>query len=101
MGAEKKARKAESVEGVVAKADSEKEMIWVKPEGAEVKRFIVRPEKAKATLDGEEAEPDAIERGQRAKVTYVVVEAKERDVEFNVARAVTLNPQEGEESDTA
>ena len=101
VGGEGKARKAESVEGVVAKADNEKEMIWVRPEGGEVTRFIVRPEKAKVTLDGEEAKPEAIERGQRAKVTYVVVEAKERDVKYNVARAVTLNPQEGEERDTA
>jgi len=90
---EKDAAKTESLEGVVARVMADKNHIVVRPKEGEAVPFKYRPDTLEVTLDGEEAEPDAIAKGQRATVEYVTTTTKQ-DREVNVARSLTLESRE-------
>ena len=91
MTEERQPREKKSVEGRVTKVDTEKNLLWVKPQSEDIMRFRYRPEKLKATLEGEEASPADIEKGQQAEVTYLVVKAANEDDKRSAARAVKLS----------
>jgi hypothetical protein len=92
---EKKASKLESLEGVVTRVLSDKNRMVVRPAEGEAVAFKYRPDNFEVKLDGEEAEPEAIEKGQRATVEYVTSTTKQ-DREINVARSLTLEDRGSE-----
>ena len=83
-------RERKSVEGRVTKVDTEKNLLWVKPRSEDIMRFRYRPEKLEITLEGEEAGPGDIEKGQLAEVTFVERAANDDD-KRSVSRVVKLN----------
>lgn len=89
-----------TITGLVAKVDTEKNLLWVKPKNQEIMRFVFRPETLKVTRDGEEAGQEDIKKGEQATVTFVVVEAVKKDVTRNIARAVKIEPAGEKESTT-
>lgn len=82
----------ETIEGVVARVDSSVNVFWLKPRDRDIMRFIYKPDTVKVTLGNEEVKPEDIGRGQRATVTFVVVQAVQKDVDRNIARLVRLDP---------
>jgi hypothetical protein len=82
----------ETIEGVVARVDSSVNVFWLKPRDRDIMRFIYKPDTVKFTLGNEEVKPEDIGRGQRATVTFVVVQAVQKDVDRNIARLVRLDP---------
>lgn len=90
----------ESVEGVVSRSVPDKRTVIVKPDDGERQPFTYKPDKVKLTLDGKEAGPDAIDKGQRATIKYKKVTTK-KDREWNVAKTIMLasrNDTPGDES---
>jgi hypothetical protein len=96
--AKKEAEKLESVAGVVLKAPSDKRALFVRPDNGERQLFTYKPDKVKVTLDGKEAEPDAIDEGQRARIGYKKVTTK-KDREVNVAKSIELQSKSGNAGD--
>ena len=92
---EKEGAKTESLEGVVARVMPDKNRIVVRPKEGEAVPFKYRPDTLKVTLDDKEAQPEAIEKGQRATVEYVTTTTKQ-DREVHVARSLTLESRESE-----
>jgi hypothetical protein len=82
------AQRLGSVEGVVRAVNVEKGRIFVSPKGEKAERVGFRPEDVIVTLGGEQVEPSAIQKGQRATVEYVVIEVKGK--ERNIARSIEL-----------
>ncbi len=85
----------QTVRGVVAKFDTEKNILWVKIRGKETTRsFQIIPESlTKVISNGEATGPDAIERGQRVAVTFI--KKAEADGEPNTARRIRINATSG------
>jgi hypothetical protein len=55
--------------------------------------FKYKPDDVEVTLQGEQANPDAINVGQQATVSYVKTTKDSREV--NVARSIWLQPGSG------
>lgn len=88
----------ESVEGVVSRSVPDKRTVIVKPDDGERQPFTYKPDKVKLTLDGKEAGPDAIDKGQRATIKYKKVTTK-KDREVNVAKSIELESKKGSPGD--
>ena len=88
----------ESVEGVVSRSGPDKRTVIVKPDDGERQPFTYKPDKVKLTLDGKEAGPDAIDKGQRATIKYKKVTTK-KDREVNVAKSIELESKKGSPGD--
>ena len=88
------ATKLESVEGIVVRSVPDKRTVFVKADNGEPQAFTYKTEKVKVTLDGKEAGPDAIDKGQRAEIGYKKV-TTEKDREVNVARSIELQSKNG------
>jgi cytoskeletal protein RodZ len=88
----------ESVEGVVSRSVPDKRTVIVKPDDGERQPFTYKPDKVKLTLDGKEAGPDAIDKGQRATIKYKKVTTK-KDREVNVAKSIELESKKGSSGD--
>lgn len=93
-------REVELVEGVVTRINTARNKFSVKPEGEERIKFKYRPRKFRVGLDGEEASPEDIGEGQRAIVGFIKVTASKKDVEQNLARSITIRPENREDEDT-
>jgi len=93
-----RATKLESVEGIVVKSLPDKRTVFVKPENGEPQPFTYKKDKVEGTLDGKEAEPDAIGKGQRARIGYKKVTTK-KDREVNRARSIELQSKNGSPGD--
>jgi hypothetical protein len=93
-----RATKLESVEGIVVKSIPDKRTVFVKPENGERQPFTYKPDEVKVTLDGKEAGPDAIDKGQRVSIGYKKVTTK-KDREVNVARTIELQSKNGSPGD--
>lgn len=89
------AKEAESATGVVSKVDAEGEKVWVKPQDADVMLFRFKTDRFKVKLNGEDASPEDIEKGQCATVVYNVLKVKEGN-EVNRAASIRLSPRGGE-----
>jgi hypothetical protein len=96
--AKKEGEKLESVAGVVLKAATDKRTVFVKPDNGERQPFTYKPDEVEVTLDGEEAGPDAIDKGQRASIGYKKVTTN-KDREVNVARSIELQSKNGSPGD--
>ena len=88
------ATKLESVEGVVVRSVPDKRTVFVKADNGEPQSFTYKTDKVEVTLDGKEAEPDAIDKGQRAEIGYKKVTTK-KDREVNMARSIELQSKNG------
>lgn len=88
----------EYVEGVVSRSVPDKRTVIVKPDDGERQPFTYKPDKVKLTLDGKEAGPDAIDKGQRATIKYKKVTTK-KDREVNVAKSIELESKKGSPGD--
>jgi hypothetical protein len=88
------AAKTESLSGRVAKTLPDKDKVIIRPENGKVVRFKYKPDKVKVTLEGEEAKPDAISKGQKATVKYVK-KATKKDREVNLAQTIWLKSGAG------
>lgn len=88
----------ESVEGVVSRSVPDKRTVIVKPDDGERQPFTYKPDKVELTLDGKEAGPDAIDKGQRATIKYKKVTTK-KDREVNVAKSIELESKKGSPGD--
>jgi hypothetical protein len=89
-----RATKLESVEGIVVKSIPDKRTVFVKPDNGERQPFTYKPDEVKVTLDGKEAGPDAIDKGQRVSIGYKKVTTN-KDREVNVARTIELQSKNG------
>ncbi len=90
-----KGRERKSMEGVVARVvtnEGKRSKIFVKPEEGDAVPFKFKPERIKVELNGEEAAPEDIEKGQRAAVQYITVVAPEQNVEQNIILSLKLEP---------
>jgi hypothetical protein len=96
--AKKRAEKLEWVAGIVLKAASDKHALVVKPDDGERQTFTYKPDKVEVTLDGKEAGPDAIDKGQRVSIGYKKVTTK-KDREVNVAKSIKLESKNGSTGD--
>ena len=92
------ASKTESVEGIVSRSVPDKRTVFVKPDNGERQPFTYKTDKVKLTLDGKEAGPDAIDKGQRATIGYKKVTTK-KDREVNVAKSMKLESKKGSPGD--
>jgi hypothetical protein len=92
------ATKLESMEGNVVRSVPDKRTVFVKPDNGERQLFTYKPDKVKVTLDGKEAGPDAIDKGQRAEIGYKKVTTK-KDREVNVAKSIELQAKNGSPGD--
>jgi len=88
------ATKMESLAGTVLKVVPDGHTVLVRPKDGDRQIFRYNPDKVKVTLDGKEAGPDAIDKGQRIRVGYVKVTTK-KDREVNVARSIKLQSKKG------
>ena len=88
----------ESVAGIVLKAASDKHALIVKPDNGERQPFTYKPDEVEVTLDGKEAGPDAIEKGQRVSIGYKKVTTK-KDREVNAAKSIELESKKGSPGD--
>jgi hypothetical protein len=93
-----RATKLESVEGVVVRSVPDKRTLFVKPDDGERQTFTYKPDKVEVTLDGKEAGPDAIDKGQRVSIGYKKVTTK-KDREVNVAKSIKLESKNGSPGD--
>lgn len=98
------ARDRKSMKGVVAEVvmvegnteKGKKSRVAVTPEEGDPVIFKFKPE-IKVELNGEEAAPEDIKKGQRAEIEYITVVAPEQDVEQNIAQSIKLEAaDEGE-----
>ena len=89
-----RATKLESVEGIVVRSVPDKRTVFVKPENGEPQPFTYKPDEVEVTLDGKEAGPDAIDKGQRVSIGYKKVTTN-KDREVNVARTIELQSKNG------
>jgi hypothetical protein len=92
------ATKLESMEGIVVRSVPDKRTVFVKPDNGERQSFTYKPDEVKVTLDGKEAGPDAIDKGQKAEIGYKEVTTK-KDREVNVARSIELQSKNGSSGD--
>ena len=85
----------QTIRGVVAKFDAEKNLLWVKLRGKETTRsFRVIPESlTKVVSNGEATGTEAIERGQQVAVKFI--RKAEADGEPNTARRIRIGPTGG------
>jgi hypothetical protein len=74
------------LDGTVLRVRPENEIIVVSS------GFKYRPDQVRVTLDGKEAEPDAIAKGQIAEVVYSRF-TTERGREVNVVRSIKLQAE--------
>jgi hypothetical protein len=88
-GKKEGATKLESVEGVVVRSVPDKRTFFVKPDDGELQPFTYKTDEVEVTLDGKEAGPDAIDKGQRATIGYKKITTK-KDREVNAARSIEL-----------
>ena len=86
--------KTESVDGKVARVLPEQDTFVVRPEDGGPVPLRYSAENLEMTLDGEQAEPEDIEKGQTASVQYVT-RTTEKDREVNVARSIELQSRGG------
>jgi hypothetical protein len=101
-GKKEGATKLESVEGVVVRSVPDKRTLFVKPDDGELQPFTYKTDEVEVTLDGKEAGPDAIDKGQRATIGYKKITTK-KDREVNAARTIKLESKKespGDESTT-
>jgi hypothetical protein len=96
--AKKEGEELESVAGIVLKAASDKHALIVKPDNGERQPFTYKPDEVKVTLDGKEAGPDAIDKGQRVSIGYKKVTTK-KDREVNAAKSIELESKKGSPGD--
>jgi major membrane immunogen (membrane-anchored lipoprotein) len=88
------AAKLEFLSGRVVKTLPDKDKVRIKPKNGEVVPFKYSPDNFKVRLEGQEAKPDAISEGQKAKVKYVqIITDKGREV--NRARTIWLKSGAG------
>jgi hypothetical protein len=92
------ASKTESVEGIVSRSVPDKRTVFVKPDNGERQPFTYKPDEVEVTLDGKEAGPDAIDKGQRVSIEYKKVTTK-KDREVNVAKSMKLESKKGSPGD--
>ena len=92
------ATKMESVEGIVVRSAPDKRTVFVKPDNGERQPFTYKPDEVEVTLDGKEAGPDAIEKGQRVSIEYKKVTTK-KDREVNAAKSIELESKSGSAGD--
>jgi len=71
--------------GTVASALPDKNNLTVKPKNGEAKTFKYKPDKVEVELDGKKAEPEAINKGQHAKVKYL------QYTKVNIAHSLKLH----------
>jgi hypothetical protein len=88
----------ESVKGIVLRSFPDKRTIFVKPKDGERQAFTFKSDKVEVTLDGKEAGPDAIDKGQRVSIGYEKVTTK-KDREVNVAKSIKLQSKKGSPGD--
>lgn len=85
--------------GKVAGSHPDRGTFAIKTEPApqrEVAIFRYRPDSVRVTLDGKEAEPDAISGGQKVRVEYVTKTTK-KNREINLADSIKLKSGAGAE----
>jgi hypothetical protein len=70
--------------GVIARVDLENRRFVLRPNEGDRVSLRFRPETIKVVVDGKEAKPEDMQKGQRAEIEYVV-----RD-DRNIARTVKL-----------
>ena len=70
--------------GIIARVDLEHRRFVLRPEEGDRVHLRFRPETITVVLDGKEAKPEDMQKGQRAEIEYVVRDDK------NLARSVTL-----------
>ena len=88
----------ESLSGTVVDNLTDKDKIVIKPgwkglKSAKVVKFKYKPNNVEVTLQGEQANPDAISVGQQATVSYV--KTIKNGSEVNTARSIWLQPGSG------
>jgi uncharacterized protein YceK len=88
----------ESLSGTVVDTLPDRDKVIISPnwkgqKNAKVVKFKYRPDNVEVTLQGEQANPDAINVGQQATVSYVKTTKDSREV--NVARSIWLQPGSG------
>jgi hypothetical protein len=71
----------------------DKDKIIIRPQNAKIVKFKYKPDNVNVTLQGEQANPDAISAGQQATVKYVKKTKNSREV--NAARSIWLQPGSG------
>jgi hypothetical protein len=74
----------ETATGVIARVDLENRRFVLRPTEGDRIPLRFRPETIKVVLDGEEAKPDDLQKGQRAEIEYVIRDEK------NLAHSVKL-----------
>jgi hypothetical protein len=83
----------ESLSGTVADTLPDNDEVIIRTTSDEVVTFEYKPDDVEVTLQGEQANPDAINVGQQATVSYVKTTKDSREV--NVARSIWLQPGSG------
>jgi hypothetical protein len=94
----KQAANRESLSGTVVDTLPDRDKVIISPnwkgqKNAKVVKVKYRPDNVEVTLQGEQANPDAINVGQQATVSYVKTTKDSREV--NVARSIWLQPGSG------
>jgi hypothetical protein len=87
----------ESLSGTVVDTLPDNDEVIIRTTGDEVVKFQYKPDDVEVTLQGEQANPDAISVGQQATVSYVKTMKNSREV--NVARSIWLQPGSGATQD--
>jgi hypothetical protein len=96
--AKKEGENLESAAGIVVSSAPDKRTVFVKPDNGERQPFTYKPDEVEVTLDGKEAGPDAIDKGQRVSIGYKKVTTN-KDREVNVARTIELQSKNGTPGD--
>jgi hypothetical protein len=94
----KEGENLESAAGIVVSSAPDKRTVFVKPDNGERQPFTYKPDEVEVTLDGKEAGPDAIDKGQRVSIGYKKVTTN-KDREVNVARTIELQSKNGSPGD--
>lgn len=78
-----KAGKAHPVWGVVGAVNIQKSKIYFRPRGKKAIPLKYFPKQVRITMDGRKAQPQDIERGQRARVIYTTRKVKKKNAKRN------------------
>ena len=83
----------ETLSGTVEDNFPDNDEVTIRTTGDEVVKFQYEPDDVEVTLQGEQANPDAISVGQQATVNYV--KTIKNGSEVNIARSIWLQPGSG------
>jgi hypothetical protein len=82
-----KTNKPHTFKGTVTSVLPDKDNLTVKRKNGEAKTFKYKPDKVKVKLDGKEAGPDAIEKGQYVRLEYL------QYPKVNIAHSIKLRSE--------